>query len=65
MRFLPIFMISPRTLAGQYDHVFFNPPYNDEASSLSGDSRRREAMAGMICMAGSGWLHSCLWIAAA
>ena len=34
------------TLAGQYDHVFFNPPYNDEASSLSGDSRRRDAMAG-------------------
>lgn len=33
-------------LAGQYDHVFFNPPYNDEASSLSGDRRRREAMAG-------------------
>lgn len=33
-------------LAGQYDYVFFNPPYNDEASSLSGDSRRRDAMAG-------------------
>ena len=34
------------THAGQYDHVFFNPPYNDEASSLSGDKRRRDAMAG-------------------
>ena len=30
---------------GRFDHVFLNPPYNDAASSLSGDARRREAMA--------------------
>ncbi|MGC6484449.1 MAG: tRNA1(Val) (adenine(37)-N6)-methyltransferase [Candidatus Puniceispirillales bacterium] len=33
-------------LAGRHDHVFFNPPYNDEASSLSSTPRRRTAMAG-------------------
>ena len=33
-------------LVGQFDHVFFNPPYNDEASSLSGDDQRKQSMAG-------------------
>lgn len=30
---------------GQHDLAFCNPPYNDAASSLSGDARRRGAMA--------------------
>ena len=34
------------SLVARCDHVFFNPPYNDEASSLSSDARRRAAMAG-------------------
>ncbi len=33
-------------LAGRFDHVFFNPPYNDEASSLPHSPGRRAAMAG-------------------
>jgi len=28
-----------------HDHVYFNPPYNDAASTLSGDERRKAAMA--------------------
>ena len=30
---------------GRFDHVFLNPPYNDAASSLSGNALRRGAMA--------------------
>lgn len=33
-------------LSGGFDHVFCNPPYNDEASSLSDHEYRRQAMAG-------------------
>jgi len=29
----------------QHDHVFFNPPYNDAASTQSGDERRKAAVA--------------------
>lgn len=35
-----------RSWEGRYDHVFFNPPYNDAASSLSDNTQRRSAMAG-------------------
>jgi len=30
---------------GQHDHVFVNPPYNDAGSTLSGDERRKAAVA--------------------
>ena len=36
---------SNRAWRGQFDHVFLNPPYNDAASSMSGDAMRRGAMA--------------------
>ena len=36
---------SNRAWRGQFDHVFLNPPYNDAASSISGDALRRGAMA--------------------
>ena len=41
-------IFDPKAMAafrGQFDTVFFNPPYNDALSSLSDKNRRRDAMA--------------------
>ena len=41
-------IFDPKAMAafrGQFDTVFFNPPYNDPLSSLSDKNRRRDAMA--------------------
>ncbi|XDZ66215.1 tRNA1(Val) (adenine(37)-N6)-methyltransferase [Alphaproteobacteria bacterium LSUCC0684] len=39
----------------QHDHVYFNPPYNDAASTLSGDERRKASMAAENL---NGWIRA-------